>query len=620
MTILSLYPELETDFELRVDEYNYPDPVERARLLDLARRLQETLRELEPKWKKLRQELVVLEDCFNPRQEDSEHQNGDPERIRLRYDVDLASKAFFQMDEKAQNMVTDLKRLEKPHVISRCNTDLLQGIFEHCVQDQPDSSRWFLQATTLSHVCYRWRTVALFTRILWVSIVVRLRSDQKAIQAFWKRSVERVKSRPGSICVTDLGDEEEIWTKLRELDFGQVPNVERFSWRVTTKDAARRLMEKAPTLNLPSRGAEVLDIESEFFRFMPFSVVSIDPSPLISRFHAFGTLREVCFDLFNFRNIPFDTVYKNVTRLWIRFSYDVRLNIMARAFPNVTQLRLDGTKAQRNHYASRVGFERMIRATWPNMTTLTFQAKDTFRSVATPNLPRDCEFPWSCLDMPKIRAISLPSQYNPGLNWSFLSKQTTLQFLDIAGGAGAYSDDKIYSRIAQTACQLRELAIVAEDSLLYMTPTDLPHLSHMILYDDELSVISLEIFDHIVYQRFLPEKYQVEGPSGEKDAIGVEALEEVREEKQIEAARLVLDVVESATSDSPKEDIGPRSKVDLSRATRTNPSLDILTLKTFDPKQSPPWFASRFIKCARETQSSVVRWERKYTSFYYAWN
>lgn len=130
--------EFKTDFSPRVNEYTFPDPIERSRLLNLAKALQDVLQGLKLKWDKLLREQLVLEICVR---ECWKKDWKDSEKRRLDTDMREASNALFHMDYKIQPAIRDLQRLENPHPISRCNIDILQYIFEVCVYDSQKGRR-----------------------------------------------------------------------------------------------------------------------------------------------------------------------------------------------------------------------------------------------------------------------------------------------------------------------------------------------------------------------------------------------------------------------------------------------------------------------------------------------
>ena len=61
------------------------------------------------------------------------------------------------------------------HPIRQCPEDILKLIFECVANDEEDQP--FVVATTLSHVCRRWRAIALSISGLWSRIDMSMKPD-----------------------------------------------------------------------------------------------------------------------------------------------------------------------------------------------------------------------------------------------------------------------------------------------------------------------------------------------------------------------------------------------------------------------------------------------------------
>ncbi|KAG9052582.1 hypothetical protein FS842_009630 [Serendipita sp. 407] len=94
------------------------------------------------------------------------------------------------------------------HPLRRFPSDILQCIFETCTQA---SEMPLAVAITLSHVCQRWRTIALSTPRLWNRIIFSTDRNSNDIRAFWEwisprvRNVETTVQLKDNVYKTSLG-------------------------------------------------------------------------------------------------------------------------------------------------------------------------------------------------------------------------------------------------------------------------------------------------------------------------------------------------------------------------------------------------------------------------------
>jgi hypothetical protein len=100
--------------------------------------------------------------------------------------------------------------------IRRCPSDILQIIFEWAVhfsdvgpyQDAFDLARQ-TSATAISHVCRRWRSVALRTPLLWCYIDVPMGRSIQSTLWYWERATGRIRGYPSYIRIA--------WSKTPRL-------------------------------------------------------------------------------------------------------------------------------------------------------------------------------------------------------------------------------------------------------------------------------------------------------------------------------------------------------------------------------------------------------------------
>ena len=142
------------------------------------------------------------------------------ERIQARYDELIREIEAVQSELNVSHdyLVTleqQLKMFEEEdyriagllHPIRRCPEDILKLIFECAAHDQ--ENQLFDVSTTLSHVCRRWRAIALRISSLWTQIDVSMRRDDlKALRSFMKRTKVRVGTTPVNIQIKPYPQDE----------------------------------------------------------------------------------------------------------------------------------------------------------------------------------------------------------------------------------------------------------------------------------------------------------------------------------------------------------------------------------------------------------------------------
>jgi hypothetical protein len=401
---------------------------------------------------------------------------------------------------------------------------------------------------------------------------IPLAADPDDIRDFWARSVERVNHYRPAVHFSGFDEDQSSWDIFKELDLSQLTLAERIVYRVNTPSAARRLIREAETFSLPIGGTSKLTIGLSSTVY--HSLFKTDPSTLVHRYHSFGILRQLNLDAFDFTNIHFRTTFGTVKEFRICDSVNLQVDILAKAFPNVVDSIFKNNTYHFKHFdSSNSGTDtpNVVQAMWPEMKTI-FVGMDDLQS-------RKTSFPWGCLEVPQIKGIHLPNLYYSELTPDFIGEHPSLHYLDIVEGAYGNKHRIEYSNLAAVSSHLRELAIIADDTLLSMTPLDLPKLKNLILYDPRLWKVTLDIFDHIVGQRFLP-------PFGVEEGVTTETN---RREKD-------------------------------KQASRTRAALTILTLEKFNPQQPPPWYKSNLMKDLKEMQYTSTRWDKTYMCFRYTWS
>jgi hypothetical protein len=113
------------------------------------------------------------------------------------------------------------------HPIRRCPEDILRHIFEYVAHDEED--QLFKVATTLSHVCRRWRAITLSIHNLWTQIEVSMETDDiEDLRSFMKRIKERVGTTPVNVTIRDV-----ISSLGSEADFMECMDLQYFTTIIT---------------------------------------------------------------------------------------------------------------------------------------------------------------------------------------------------------------------------------------------------------------------------------------------------------------------------------------------------------------------------------------------------
>lgn len=101
----------------------------------------------------------------------------------------------------------DIGREPNQSPISRCTDDVLMCIFETMLLTDDDK---FAISTTISHVCRRWRQVALDMPKLWNEIEFSCRDPVDRIQSYLDRMIPRVKARPVDVSIDRIDYDDPI--------------------------------------------------------------------------------------------------------------------------------------------------------------------------------------------------------------------------------------------------------------------------------------------------------------------------------------------------------------------------------------------------------------------------
>lgn len=108
------------------------------------------------------------------------------------------------------------------HPIRRCPSDILQYIFEFAYDSIGLHGRLRF-SFELSHICQRWRAIALDTPRIWSYIDISKGDDLGSTLPFWDCIIPRVKSVPATVVINDLNEEGCI--RLRECNLQSIPKI-----------------------------------------------------------------------------------------------------------------------------------------------------------------------------------------------------------------------------------------------------------------------------------------------------------------------------------------------------------------------------------------------------------
>ncbi|PVF98733.1 hypothetical protein CPB86DRAFT_784579 [Serendipita vermifera] len=231
------------------------------------------------------------------------------------------------------------------HPVRRCPFEVLQIIFEWTVvfnAEYGDFSEsrndWFRAATCLSHVCRRWRSIALDTPKLWSKLpeltINPIGTDDNL---FWERTLSRVKGYPADLYIAGFSelsnaaekDAEEAYTTMR---FHEIPHIRRLELVLDGEDSLEHLFH--PLLRIPEGTVDELQIFGE-----PSVDVYLDGIRLAALLRLFPSLQSLALFALS---ITFSriTSFRNISALELSHVEPLMMELLPRQFPNLQRLRL----------------------------------------------------------------------------------------------------------------------------------------------------------------------------------------------------------------------------------------------------------------------------------------
>lgn len=139
---------------------------------------------------------------------------------------------------------TDQNTDKPTHPIHHHPTELLQYIFELAVEQNQEG---FKMATSISHVCQRWRNISLDISALWTYVKIPVQKDASSEKEFLDRMQRRIRERPSVISISNIRDVSSCWIECDT--FEQFMHIERLVFQVRNNNglqAFRLLVRRLP--------------------------------------------------------------------------------------------------------------------------------------------------------------------------------------------------------------------------------------------------------------------------------------------------------------------------------------------------------------------------------------
>jgi hypothetical protein len=431
------------------------------------------LQKLQPKLANARRRLDTLRCSYKEAGDayhDSEWYIQQTSKLRI-YEAHVT-----RIEEEVLERGATLKSFRDPvHPIRRCNTDIIRLIFEWILIDHCNPYRLRLPtATIFTQVCYRWREIALSMPRLWSWLEVSLRRDANDIEAYWSRTIERIRSCPVIIHITDLSLSDGTKEAIEKCRLDLIPHIQTL-YVVLDRPGALTAFQTCQ-LHPPAGDIEALDIRTNWDNSRDvFGSPTVDtpfsPGPLYF-LDRFPTITELRLNGFNAVTYTGEGIFPSVTHLSITNSEYVDLDRLCKVFPMVKQLSFSACEY----------FLLDQDVKWPQVTRL--------------DIIKTEDMPWGRLHLPQIQSLSL-------IDFDTLPAAASSMFLKSHSNLREIFCMKICNGISNiaAAAQVTRLSIPASEAKLAL---QFHHLDNLLLFQHANFELDMEALEAIVERHFPP--------------------------------------------------------------------------------------------------------------------
>lgn len=379
-----------------------------------------------------------------------------------------ASERFESMLNSQISLVQhDLNRLYGLiHPIRRCPSDILRYIFEWVVE--MDKLAWQTTAARLSHVCRRWRSIALESPYLWKRIQIGACCKPDQVRALWTHATERMKNTAAQVTIVNIignASESKVFEQCR---FDLLPHLKRLELQLESVNAAACFVNAK--LSIPTGPIDRLRI----IRSYNDSKIPQFPVDVTSIVALFPTARALT--MFNFSPASFNvnTVAPNIVELEVGDISNLSLRSLLQAFPSVETVQFASVKFVEEDSGD---------IPWPGLQSLAVSEciNMPFNSLKTPNIR-------------KFLSTDVPGE--PIVN--FISSHSSLKHVELG-----------YSKTFMSSALQGTHNLVSFTTDVDMTLGDPPHpklgsLEILGLYQLKRNDISLDLFEKIARNYCIP--------------------------------------------------------------------------------------------------------------------
>jgi F-box-like len=367
------------------------------------------------------------------------------------------------------------------HPIRRCPTDVLQCIFE-CVWQASDKESRIQTAMCISHVCQRWRTIAIGTPRLWCDVTFSLLQAGSRNPTFWDSLIPRMRRVPANITLLHFDDAG--GDRLKQCNLHRIPVISSFVLDLMDPDYFGRI--KSLPRFLPKNGVEHLTI-----KYIPGDEGV--PENAFDLKWDIGDFLENSAAVTRLKlNAPCDLIMTpspklaTVTSLDLANMVNVDILFTISLLPSLAYLEL----------------EEVVLTPASETTQVTSNSLKTLQFSGI-------EHEWLLgLTCPNLDTLLVNSSQLSDSCASFIRVHNLITTLDVC------DDNESITTLASIAPQARVLAVAEDLSLLYkrkvprVRGSPFPNLTQLIIDTFDVAV-SLEDFEGIVRARCLPRGHRL---------------------------------------------------------------------------------------------------------------